>query len=127
MELQRIEQGLGRLFQTEGYRVVFWHDPEREFEETLQDLKLDGVSLLRLDEHPALAVKVRLEHEDPTGRYLLYAPCDPPAPDQDWLLDMRLTVRASARIGPRCRRQHGYWAAPGLPPPHRVAPPTPLA
>lgn len=90
MDSQRIEQALKDRFLADGYRVVFWHDPEREFEETVPDLKLDGVSLLRLDEHPALAVKVRLEHEDPTGRYLLYAPCDPPAPDQDWLLDMRL-------------------------------------
>ncbi|MGB5735344.1 MAG: hypothetical protein WBM40_12985, partial [Thiohalocapsa sp.] len=48
------------------------------------------MSLLRLDEHPALAVKVRLEQEDPSERYLLYAPFEPPAPEQDWLLDIRL-------------------------------------
>ena len=90
MELQRIEQGLGRLFQTEEYRIVFWHDPAREFEEVLDELGLADVSLLRLDEQPALAVKVRLELEDPTGRYLLYAPCEPPEPEKDWLLDIRL-------------------------------------
>jgi uncharacterized protein (TIGR02687 family) len=90
MELQRIAQGLERLFQTEEHRIVFWQDPDREFDELVGVLDLDGVSLLRLDEHPALAVKVRLEHEDPTGRYLLYAPFEPPAPDQDLLLDMRL-------------------------------------
>jgi len=90
MELQRIEQGLERLFQTEEHRIVFWQDPDREFDELVGDLDLDGVSLLRLDEHPALAVKVRLERDDPTGRYLLYAPFEPSAPDQDWLLDMRL-------------------------------------
>ncbi len=39
------------------------------------------MSLLRLDEHSALAIKVRLEQEDPTGRYLLYAPFEPLAPD----------------------------------------------
>jgi hypothetical protein len=90
VELQRIGHGLERLFQTEGCRVVFWHDPEREFEETLASLDLGGVTLLRLDKHSALALKVRLEEEDPSGRYLLYAPFEPPPPEQDWLLDLRL-------------------------------------
>lgn len=90
MDSQRIEQALKDRFLADGTRVVFWHDPEREFEDLVAELALDGVALLRLDEFPALAVKVRLEQEDPTGRYLLYAPYDPPAPEQDWLLDMRL-------------------------------------
>jgi uncharacterized protein (TIGR02687 family) len=90
MDLERIEQGLSRLFEAEGHRIVFWHDPDREFGEILAELNLDGVTVLHLDEHPALAVKVRLEQEDPTGRYLLYAPFETPVPDQDWLLDMRL-------------------------------------
>lgn len=90
MGTQHIGDALSQQFDREGRRIVFWHDPEREFEEVLAELALDGVALLRLDEQPALAVKVRLEQEDPTGRYLLYAPFDPPAPDQDWLLDMRL-------------------------------------
>lgn len=90
MDLQRIERGLERLFQTDRHRIVFWHDPDREFEEVLNELGVDRVSVLRLDEHPALTVKVRLEQEDPTGRYLLYAPFAPAAPEQDWLLDIRL-------------------------------------
>ena len=90
MNIERIEQGLKQAFSGNMHRIVFWHDPAREFEETLPDLSLGDVSLLRLDEHGALAVKVRLEQEDPTGRYLLYAPFEPPEPDKDWLLDMRL-------------------------------------
>lgn len=90
MDIQRIATALRDRFHTEGHRIVFWHDPDRELEEVLAELDLDGVSLLRLDEHPALAVKARVEQEDPNGRYLLYAPFAPPAPEQDWLLDMRL-------------------------------------
>jgi uncharacterized protein (TIGR02687 family) len=90
MESQRIYEALWDRFNKEGQRIVFWHDPERAFEDTIATLDLDGVTLLHLDEYPALAVKVRLELEDPTGRYLLYAPFELPAPDQDWLLDMRL-------------------------------------
>jgi hypothetical protein len=77
MDTQRLREALGDQFNQEGQRIVFWHDPDREFEEGLDELGLDGVSLLRLDEHPALSVKARLEQEDPTGRYLLYAPFDP--------------------------------------------------
>jgi uncharacterized protein (TIGR02687 family) len=90
MDIRRIQDALDERFRRDGHRLFFWHDPDREFEDMLGELALDGVSLLRLDEHPALAVKVRLEQEDPTGRYLLYAPFAPPPPDQDWLLDMRL-------------------------------------
>ncbi len=89
VEVVRIGLALKEIVREQS-RIVFWHDPDRDFEEVLDELCLEGVSLLRLDEHPALAVKVRLEQEDPTGRYLLYAPFEPPAPAQDWLLDMRL-------------------------------------
>ena len=87
---QRIHDALAERFHTDGQRIVFWHDPECEFEDVLDGLHLDNVSVLHLDQHPAQAVKVRLEQEDPTGRYLLYAPFEPLAPGQDWLLDMRL-------------------------------------
>lgn len=92
MNTQRITDALHERFHQDGHRLVFWHDPDRAFEENLPALveTLDGVSLLRLDAHPALEIKVRLELDDPSGRYLLYAPCAPPAPDEDWLLDIRL-------------------------------------
>ena len=89
MDTSQVTKGLQKLYREEGARIVFWHDPEREFEETLSELALDDVELLHLDETPALAVKVRLEHEDADGRYLLYAPFEQPAQDDDWLLDIR--------------------------------------
>jgi uncharacterized protein (TIGR02687 family) len=98
MEIDRIQTALVTQFVQEDRRIVFWNDPDREFEETLATLDLGSalgpdqapVTLLRLDEHPALALKARLELADPQGRYLLYAPGEPPPPDRDWLLDMRL-------------------------------------
>jgi hypothetical protein len=96
VDTQRITDALCERFDRDGHRLVFWHDPERAFEESLPELiqalaqTLDGLSLLRLDDHPALELKVRLELDDPAGRYLLYAPFAPSPPDQDWLLDIRL-------------------------------------
>ena len=92
MDSSKITTGLTRLYD-EGCRIVFWHDPDREFEETLASLSLDEVSLIRLDECGALQAKVRMEQEKPNGRFLLYAPFEEPEAEQDWLFDIRLYSR----------------------------------
>lgn len=94
METKQIHDALTRLFDEEGQRLVFWNDPGREFVETLPALQLDNVQLLRLDEVGALEAKIRLERDDPTGRYLLYAPAEEPDYENDWLLDVRLYSRS---------------------------------
>ncbi|WP_395090788.1 BREX-1 system phosphatase PglZ type A [Armatimonas sp.] len=86
----RVLQGLRYQFENERHRIVFWNDPDEEFTEAVGTLSLDGVTLLRLDQTPALAVKIRLERNDKVGRYLIYAPFAEPAPEEDWLLDIRL-------------------------------------
>jgi uncharacterized protein (TIGR02687 family) len=90
MDLDRIQAALAERFDQDGHRIVFWNDPDAEFASLLGELDLDGIALVRLDQEPALGVKVRVELENPSGRYLLYAPTPPPAPEEDWLLDMRL-------------------------------------
>ena len=90
VDTTQIVSGLTHQFERERHRIVFWHDPEREFTEVVDTLRLEGVTLIRLDEEAALGVKVRLEHADRMGRYLLYAPFEEPAPQDDWLLDIRL-------------------------------------
>ena len=94
MDMPKITSGLSRLFHEEGNRVVFWHDPDQEFEDSLPSLNLDDVTVLRLDECGALEAKLRIERGNPTDCYLLYAPFDPPDPEHDWLLDIRLYGRS---------------------------------
>ena len=94
MDLTQLNQALAKVFAEENARVVFWNDPEQEFVDSLADLDLDGVQLLRLDEFGALEVKLRLERRDPDGRYLLYSPTEEPDFDADWLLDIRLYSRS---------------------------------
>jgi len=91
MNLAHITDSLAVLFAEQ--RLVFWYDPDAAFLELLPELDLPDVTLLRLDEQPALGVKVRLELEDPQGKYLLYAPSALPDLDEDWLLDIRLYSR----------------------------------
>lgn len=90
METTQLTTSLRRCFKTEGHRLVFWYDPEREFEGALTTLDLDGVSIQRLDEIGALELKVKLELEDTTGQYLIYAPFAEPDKEDDWLLDIKL-------------------------------------
>lgn len=94
MDTKQINDALDRLFHEEDARIVFWNDPEREFLNVLPFLLLDGVTSLRLDQEPALGVKIRLEWEDPDGKYLLYSPTEEPDYEADWLLDVRLYSRS---------------------------------
>ena len=89
MDKTQIDTALNRLFHEQGKRIVFWNDPQGEFEDTLAALTVSDINLLRLDQEGAFAAKIKVEREDPTGRYLIYAPI--PEPDyDDWLLDIRL-------------------------------------
>ncbi len=73
---------------------MFWNDPEREFQITLDSLAMEGVTTLRLDQDSSLRVKMLLEQHDTEGKYLLYCPLEEPDYDSDWLLDIRLYSRS---------------------------------
>ena len=89
-DLNQIHTALERLFNEEGQRIVFWNDPDREFQNTLPFLMLDGVTMLRLDEVGALEAKIRLERDEPNGKFLLYSP------DRRTRLRRRLAARHPA-------------------------------
>ena len=94
MDVAQITDALDQVFNDEQVRIVFWNDPDGEFVESLADIELEGVEVLKLDEVGALEAKVRIEQEDPAGRYLLYSPAEEPDYEDDWLLDMRLYGRS---------------------------------
>jgi len=93
MDTRQIHDTLNRMYKEEGGRIVFWNDPDKEFQAILPALNLDGVNIIQLNELGALEVKIRVEREDPTGRYLLYSPSEEPDYENDWLLDVRLYSR----------------------------------
>lgn len=51
---------------------------------------MEGIRLIRLDDVPALKVKIDIEYGNPSDKWLLYSPHSEPDPDKDWLLDIRL-------------------------------------
>lgn len=88
MTQQRITDSLATLFTT--HPVVFWHDVEAEFAAIVDSLQLEGVTLVRLDDTPALRIKIDIHHAAPTQRWLIYSNKPEPDPAKDWLLDVRL-------------------------------------
>ncbi len=63
MDTAKIESALSKLFHEDGQRIVFWNDPDHEFDMLLPALRLDGVKLLRLDQIGAFEAKLKLERE----------------------------------------------------------------
>lgn len=72
------------------HRIVFWHDPDKRFIEELEQLKLENVTLINMTHESQLAVKKRIEIDEPEQQFLLWFPHDAPPHEQDWLLDIRL-------------------------------------
>ena len=72
-------------------RIIFWHDEDGEFAESVDELALGGVKLVKLTGKNNFAVKKLLAADDLTSNYLVY---DPLAYDKDqkndWLLDIKL-------------------------------------
>jgi uncharacterized protein (TIGR02687 family) len=93
MKVAQVDEALIKKFVTDGVRLVFWHDPDGEFSDYIASglpEALGDVQLLEADKVGGLSAKLRLEREDPEGRYLIYSTGAPVPPEQDWLLDIRL-------------------------------------
>ena len=83
MNLTTIQDRLNDAFQS-GERIIFWFDPNGDYAEDIAALTVSA-KLLVLTGSNALQAKVLLESDDPTGRYLVYAPFARPA-DADFHL-----------------------------------------
>lgn len=90
MKIPQLQENLERLFYQENNRLIFWYDPEQEFLESIPELEIDGVTILRMDNWGSLELKLKLEREDPENRYLLYSPNPEPDMQRDWFLDIKL-------------------------------------
>ena len=93
MKAEQVDKALHQKFVTEGERLVFWHDPNAEFAEYVEGGLAEEISVVQVLEVAkvgGLSAKLRLEQEDPTGKYMVYSQGEVPSAEQDWLLDIRL-------------------------------------
>lgn len=92
LNLQEIENKLKSEFES-GERLVFWYDADASFEDSVDQLQLGEVKILHLTDRNAFRAKMTLEHEDPEGQYLVYAPFAKPAVEHNHLEDTLLYSR----------------------------------
>ncbi len=90
MNTKQISDTLNQIFSEKNKRIIFWYDGDKEFDETLSSITIPNAELLRLDEHGALELKIKIESENPKDKFILYAPWHEPPPEDDWLFDIRL-------------------------------------
>lgn len=93
MSIERIEFNLKERFAAplpEFYRrrIVFWEDPEREFERDIDELHLNGVHIVKLTGTNNFAVKKMLLHDDLQNDYLVYSPLSYADVQDNWLQDI---------------------------------------
>ncbi len=109
MQISELAQGVAAKL--EQSRIVFWYDPEQSFTEELEHLANalsiakevgdsaaditarvlpNDLTILNMGNESVLAVKKRIEVDEPEAKFLIYFPSAEPEPDRDWLLDVRL-------------------------------------
>jgi len=90
MDTKQLNEALGRLFVEDNERIVFWNDPQQEFDRVVDNLDLGGVNVVRLDQLGGFEAKLRIERQEADAKFLLYTPEEEPEFEDDILLDIRL-------------------------------------
>ena len=93
MDTKQLNEALNKIFVEEDERIVFWNDPQQEFDRTVESLGLENVNVVRLDQSGGIETKLRIERDEPQAKFLLYAPEEEPEFEDDILLDIRLYSR----------------------------------
>lgn len=95
MDLDTIIQDLNNRFAEplpEFYkrRIIFWHEEDREFEDSLDEISLDNAKLLVLNGSNNFMAKKLLNVDDRTNNYLVYNPISYESQEDNWLLNIEL-------------------------------------
>lgn len=70
-----------------GQRVLFWLDEAGEFRDSIDDLDLGDIKLLKMNGFNSFEIKYTLEHQDKESKYLVYAPYKVPDDVKNILAD----------------------------------------
>ncbi|WP_271628811.1 BREX-1 system phosphatase PglZ type A [Caldicellulosiruptor sp. DIB 104C] len=71
-------------------KIVIWNDLEREFEDIIDQIQIDGVKVHKLTGNNNFYTKYLIEEQDPTTNYLIYNPIKITDERDNWLIDMFL-------------------------------------
>ena len=89
MNLSNIEEKINEIFLDSDYRqIVMWYDESKEFEEEIENIKLENAELYLLKEDNWIYTKYYIESEHPDTNFLIYAPFRKPSDEDNYLADM---------------------------------------
>ena len=66
-------------------RIIFWHDPDREFESTIDEISIPDVKVLKLTGTNNFYAKMLLSATDTESNYLVYNPLKYDDVKDNWL------------------------------------------
>ena len=69
-------------------RIIFWHDPDREFEQAIDEIAIPDVKILKLTGSNNFYAKMLLSETDTESNYLVYNPVSYKDVKDNWLLDI---------------------------------------
>ena len=95
MDAETVIQELKRRFSEpvpEYYKrhIIFWHDEDREFEDRIDDIAIEGVKVVKMTGRNAFALKKLLAMDDKDSHYLVYCPVSFERDEDNWLLNIEL-------------------------------------
>ncbi|MCC5907048.1 MAG: BREX-1 system phosphatase PglZ type A [Balneolaceae bacterium] len=85
--MNKIQQSIEMLLQK--HRILLWYDAEQSFAEEFESLDLDEATKLEVNGNE-FETKVRVLHQEPDQKFLLYLPKEKPDDEENWLLDIEL-------------------------------------
>lgn len=89
MELTKVQDQLRKEFSGKERTIVFWYDESGEFAEDIDQLEINA-EIFILNGKNYFEAKYKIEYENPTSNYLVYAPFKKPDDELNPLLDTLL-------------------------------------
>ncbi|MCX7883564.1 MAG: BREX-1 system phosphatase PglZ type A [Caloramator sp.] len=82
------------LKEEENRRIIIWNDFDREFEDIVDKIDIEGVKIHKLTGDNDFYTKYLIEEEDAFSNYLIYNPINITDERDNWLIDMFLYSKA---------------------------------
>ncbi len=95
LDVEKVLQELKRRFsealpEFHQRHIIFWHDEDREFEDKIDDMHLEGVRIVRMTGNNAFEIKKLLTLDDTSSHFLVYSPVTYASDEDNWLLNIEL-------------------------------------
>jgi hypothetical protein len=73
MNVDQLQQGLEQAFFKEGHKIVFWYDPECDFDSDLSTIELPDVNVVNMNGQSSLGIHLKLELEDTQSKLCVFS------------------------------------------------------